>query len=71
VLAGDVLPGARLRPAGDGAFAGRENVLLAPEGAQAEVRNQTGMGMGMIAGLAWPGCLRKLDRECPATRTDA
>jgi ribulose-5-phosphate 4-epimerase/fuculose-1-phosphate aldolase len=45
--------------------AGRENVLEAPENAQAEVRSQTGMGMGMIAGLAWPGCLRKLDRESP------
>jgi len=45
--------------------AGRGNVLEAPEAAQAEVRSQTGMGMGMIAGLAWPGCLRKLDRESP------
>jgi ribulose-5-phosphate 4-epimerase/fuculose-1-phosphate aldolase len=44
---------------------GRENVLLAPDAAQDEVRKQTGMGMGMIGGLAWPGCLRKLDRELP------
>jgi len=44
---------------------GRENVLLAPEEAQAEVRKQTGMGMGMIGGLAWPGALRQLDRELP------
>ena len=50
------------RPALSG---GRGNVLEAPEGAQAEVRSQTGMGLGMIAGLAWPGCLRKLDRESP------
>lgn len=45
--------------------AGRDRVLLAPETAQAEVRGQTGMGLGMIAGLAWPGCLRQLDRESP------
>lgn len=45
--------------------AGRGGVLEAPESAQAEVRGQTGMGMGPIAGLAWPGCLRKLDRESP------
>ncbi|MCY1647199.1 class II aldolase/adducin family protein [Caulobacter sp. SL161] len=44
---------------------GRDNVLLAPEAAQDEVRKQVGMGMGMIGGLAWPGCLRKLDRESP------
>ncbi|ACL94724.1 class II aldolase/adducin family protein [Caulobacter vibrioides] len=44
---------------------GRDNVLLAPEAAQDEVRKQIGMGMGMIGGLAWPGCLRKLDRESP------
>jgi len=45
--------------------AGRENVLEAPDAAQAEVRSQTGFGLGMIASLAWPGCLRKLDRESP------
>jgi ribulose-5-phosphate 4-epimerase/fuculose-1-phosphate aldolase len=44
---------------------GRDNVLLAPDAAQDEVRKQVGMGMGMIGGLAWPGCLRKLDRELP------
>lgn len=44
---------------------GRDNVLLAPQAAQDEVRSQVGMGMGMIGGLAWPGCLRKLDRESP------
>ncbi|WP_369059271.1 class II aldolase/adducin family protein [Caulobacter sp. 73W] len=48
---------------------GRDKVLLAPEAAQAEVRSQTGMGMGMIGGLAWPGCLRKLDRELPGYDT--
>ena len=44
---------------------GRENVLLAPDAAQAEVRGQTGGGMGMIGNLAWPGCLRQLDRALP------
>ncbi len=43
----------------------RENVVRGSRTAQDEVRAQTGMGMGMIAGLAWPGCLRKLDRESP------
>jgi len=45
--------------------AGRDNVMMAPDHAQAEVRSQTGGGLGMIAGLAWPGCLRQLDRESP------
>ena len=45
--------------------AGRENVMMAPDHAQAEVRSQTGGGLGMIAQLAWAGCLRKLDRESP------
>jgi len=40
-------------------------VLHAPGNAQAEVRGQMGGGMGMIGGLAWPGCLRSLDRELP------
>jgi ribulose-5-phosphate 4-epimerase/fuculose-1-phosphate aldolase len=45
---------------------GRENVLLAPEAAQTEVREQVGgMGMGGIGRLAWPGCLRQLERESP------
>ena len=43
--------------------AGRENVLFAPEASQAEVRNQIGRGIG--GNLAWPGCLRRLDRELP------
>lgn len=43
--------------------AGRDGVLVAPGAAVAEVRNQTGRGIG--GGLAWPGCLRKLDRELP------
>lgn len=42
---------------------GRENVLIAPEAAQEEVRRQVGRGIG--GKLGWPGCLRKLDRELP------
>jgi ribulose-5-phosphate 4-epimerase/fuculose-1-phosphate aldolase len=43
--------------------AGRENVLFAPEAAQAEVKMQVARGIG--GKLAWPGCLRRLDREMP------
>jgi ribulose-5-phosphate 4-epimerase/fuculose-1-phosphate aldolase len=43
--------------------AGRDNVLFAPEASQSEVKNQTGRGIG--GQLAWPGCLRRLDRELP------
>jgi len=43
--------------------AGRENVLIAPEESQREVRQQSGRGVG--GGLAWPGALRRLDRENP------
>ena len=42
---------------------GRENVLIAPDAAQAEVRSQVSRGAG--GNLAWPGSLRKLDRELP------
>ena len=43
--------------------AGRDNILIAPEASIEEVRQQTARGMG--EGLAWPGCLRRLDRESP------
>ena len=43
--------------------AGRDNVLIAPEASQAEVRSQVARGIG--GALAWPACLRKLDRELP------
>jgi hypothetical protein len=42
---------------------GREHVRIASEASQAEVRAQTGWGMG--GALAWPGALRLLDRESP------
>jgi ribulose-5-phosphate 4-epimerase/fuculose-1-phosphate aldolase len=47
---------------------GREHVLIAPTAAQSEVKSQMGQsiaGMAGIGGLAWPGCLRRLDRELP------
>jgi ribulose-5-phosphate 4-epimerase/fuculose-1-phosphate aldolase len=44
--------------------AGRERVLMAPDEAQAEVRAQTA-AMPMVAGLAWPGLLRRLNRRSP------
>ncbi len=43
---------------------GRECVLIAPEAAQAEVRTQSG-SVPMVAGLAWAGLQRKLDRHLP------
>lgn len=45
--------------------AGRDGVLTAPDAAQNEVRSQTGPGVGMVGGLAWPACLRRLDRKLP------
>ncbi|MBA3810875.1 MAG: class II aldolase/adducin family protein [Caulobacteraceae bacterium] len=43
--------------------AGRENVLLASQASQDAVRGQVRGGMG--GALAWPGCLRRLDRRSP------
>lgn len=43
--------------------AGRENVLIASEASQEEVRRQVDGGVGEL--LAWPGCLRRLDRLAP------
>jgi ribulose-5-phosphate 4-epimerase/fuculose-1-phosphate aldolase len=42
---------------------GRENILIAPKASQDEVKSQVMRGIG--GQLAWPGCLRKLDRELP------
>jgi hypothetical protein len=44
---------------------GLENVLLAPQASQDVVRDQQSRGFGGAGKLAWPGCLRKLDRELP------
>jgi ribulose-5-phosphate 4-epimerase/fuculose-1-phosphate aldolase len=43
---------------------GRAHVLMAPDAAQAETKEQ-GRGIGFISGLAWPGALRLLDRKSP------
>jgi ribulose-5-phosphate 4-epimerase/fuculose-1-phosphate aldolase len=43
--------------------AGRDNVLIAPQAAQDEVKGQVSRGIG--GALAWPGALRRLDRELP------
>jgi ribulose-5-phosphate 4-epimerase/fuculose-1-phosphate aldolase len=43
---------------------GREHVLMAPDAAQAETREQ-GKGIGFVSALAWPGALRMLDRKSP------
>ena len=45
--------------------AGRERVLLAPEQAQERCAGRLGAAMPMVAQLAWPGLLRKLDRQLP------
>ncbi len=45
--------------------AGQDGVLVAPEAAQAEVRQQMQRGMGPVGRLAWPALLRKLDRVNP------
>ena len=43
---------------------GAEHVLLAPEQAQEEMRQQ-GQGLPYVASLAWPGALRQLQRKSP------
>lgn len=43
---------------------GREHALIAPDAAQEETRKQS-MGLQYVAALAWPGALRRLDRELP------
>lgn len=44
--------------------AGRGNVLIAPDAAQAETKEQ-GRGIGFVSSLAWPGALRQLQRKSP------
>jgi ribulose-5-phosphate 4-epimerase/fuculose-1-phosphate aldolase len=48
---------------------GREHIRLAPEDAIETVKQQQAMASGIGAMLAWPGCLRKLDRESPGYDT--
>jgi ribulose-5-phosphate 4-epimerase/fuculose-1-phosphate aldolase len=46
--------------------AGRDKVLIAPEAAQTEVKRQTPPPiMAGASRLAWPGLLRRLERESP------
>lgn len=47
---------------------GRDSVLIAPDAAQAETKEQ-GRGIGFISALAWPGALRQLDRKSPGYDT--
>jgi ribulose-5-phosphate 4-epimerase/fuculose-1-phosphate aldolase len=42
---------------------GDDGLLIAPQAAQDEVRNQVRHGIG--GALAWPGALRRLDRKSP------
>jgi hypothetical protein len=44
---------------------GREHLRIAPADAIETVREQQAIASGVGAMLAWPGCLRKLDRESP------
>ncbi|MEY2757045.1 MAG: hypothetical protein RIR33_823 [Pseudomonadota bacterium] len=44
---------------------GREHLRMAPDDAIETVKQQQAMAAGMGAMLAWPGCLRKLNRESP------
>lgn len=48
---------------------GREHIRLAPDDAIETVKQQQAMASGIGAMLAWPGCLRKLDRESPGYDT--
>lgn len=43
---------------------GAKRVLIAPEAAQAETREQ-GKGLSFVSSLAWPGALRQLARKSP------
>ncbi len=44
---------------------GRDRILTAPPEAQETVEGQTSGGLDRVARLAWPGLLRKLDRQLP------
>jgi ribulose-5-phosphate 4-epimerase/fuculose-1-phosphate aldolase len=48
---------------------GREHLRMAPDEAIQTVRAQQAATRGIGAMLAWPGCLRKLDRESPGYDT--
>jgi ribulose-5-phosphate 4-epimerase/fuculose-1-phosphate aldolase len=44
---------------------GREHILIAPKEAQETVSGQVEMGLNMTRELAWPACLRQIDRHLP------
>jgi ribulose-5-phosphate 4-epimerase/fuculose-1-phosphate aldolase len=44
---------------------GRDKVLIAPTASQVAVKGQASGTMAAVGGLAWPACLRRLDREKP------
>jgi ribulose-5-phosphate 4-epimerase/fuculose-1-phosphate aldolase len=48
---------------------GREHIRMAPDAAIETVAMQQANTRGIGAMLAWPGCLRKLDRESPGYDT--
>lgn len=48
---------------------GREHLRMAPDEAIQTVQEQQAATRGIGAMLAWPGCLRKLDRESPGYDT--
>jgi ribulose-5-phosphate 4-epimerase/fuculose-1-phosphate aldolase len=48
---------------------GREHLRMAPDHAIETVKGQQAATRGIGAALAWPGCLRKLDRESPGYDT--
>jgi ribulose-5-phosphate 4-epimerase/fuculose-1-phosphate aldolase len=49
--------------------AGRENIIIAPQASQDEVRKLVLPDLGQAGWLPWPGLLRKLDRESPGYDT--
>ena len=48
---------------------GREHIRMAPDAAIETVRQQVTAAIGVGAALAWPGCLRKVERESPGYDT--
>jgi ribulose-5-phosphate 4-epimerase/fuculose-1-phosphate aldolase len=48
---------------------GREHMRMAPDAAIETVKQQQAATRGIGAMLAWPGCLRKVDRELPGYDT--
>ena len=48
---------------------GREHLRIAPPDSIDVVKEQQAASRGIGAMLAWPGCLRKLDRESPGYDT--